>query len=235
MDLIVNQLYEFLVGISLGAGLGFFYACYRLQFHSRNYSRQWLWLTDSLWWLFAAVVTVLTLFFLKWGALRVLFFLWLFLGFLLGYTFLWRPLCGKVAAMFSGKPKPPIAYDQARNRLHSLSQRAERTEHRRADSFLDKPFDMAAEGIYQSYAYGKRHYLTAKKKQQAATEKWKKQMQAERQKLKHKVLSVLWPEQKRTEAEEVLEEPGADNLDMDGRDGETIDNLNKDKHKDDDI
>ncbi|MCI8336351.1 MAG: hypothetical protein HFI72_04260 [Peptococcaceae bacterium] len=227
MDLIVNQLYEFLVGISLGVGLSFFYACYRLQFHSRNYSRQWLWLTDSLWWLFAALVTVLTLFFLKWGALRVLFFLWLFLGFLLGYTFLWRPLCGKLAAIFSGKPKPPIAHDQARNRSHSLSPRGERAGEKRVGSFLDKPFDVAAEGIYQSYAYGKQHYLTAKKKQQAATEKWKKQLQAERQRLKHKVLSVLWPEQKRAEEPGELEEPGAGDLDMDGLDEETTDNLNK--------
>ena len=186
MDLILSQLYEFLMGMVLGGGLSFFYACYRLQFHSGNYSRQQLLLTDSLWWLFAAVVTVGALFFLEWGALRVLFFLAFFLGFCLGYMFLWRPLWRKVSVVFMRKPKPPaIAPNQAVGVSVSREQR-----------FWDKPFDVAAKGIYQGYAHGKRRYVTIKKQNQAAITKWKKQIGAEKQKLKHKVLAALWPQNK---------------------------------------
>lgn len=209
MNLIFSQLYEFMVGVALGCGLSFFYACYRLQFHSDNYSRRQLLVTDSLWWLFAAVMTVGILFALKWGALRVLFFLWLFLGFVLGYSFLWQPLCRKVKSIFVGKPKPPLS--QAGTGRIPLKQ-AEKEAAKKKSDFLCKPFDMAAEGLYQSYAYGKHHYVAVKKKQQAATKKWKARAVAEKEKLKHTILAALWPEQKQTEAEELADETEADLL-----------------------
>lgn len=199
MNLIVVQLYEFIIGMVLGGGLSFFYACYRLQFHSGNYSRRQLLVTDSLWWLFAAIVTVAVLIFLRWGALRALFFLWLFLGFILGYTFLWRPLCHKLTSIFAGKPKPPLPQEGIdRISLKQVNKKVNKKE----DGLLYKPFDVAAQGLYQSYAYGKRHYVTAKKKQQAVAEKWKKQVSAERQKLKHTILAALWPEQKQSNTED---------------------------------
>ena len=211
MDLILAQVYEFLIGVALGGGLSFFYACYRLQFHSEHYSRRQLLVTDSLWWLFAAVMTVGALFVLKWGALRAMFFLWLFLGFILGYTFLWRPLCRKVKAILGGKPKPPLSQGaRAAISLRGTKKDAAKKE----DSLLYQPFDWVAEGLYQSYTYGKQHYQAAKKKQQAVTEKWKKQVTAEKQKLKHTILTALWPEQKQSETEEA-DDPADDLMEDD--------------------
>ncbi len=203
MDLILNQLYEFVMGMVLGGGLSFFYACYRLQFHSGHYSRMQLLVTDSLWWLFAAVITVSALFLLEWGALRVLFFLAFFLGFCLCYTFLWRPLWQKIKVVFMKKPKPP--YDAGK--YGPVSQRqAGKVSSVKEGSLLNKPFDLTAEGLYRGYSYGKRRYLAVKKQNQAAIAKWKKQISTEKQKLKHKVLQALWAQNKGEHGEKPLDE-----------------------------
>ena len=209
-DLIFSQLYEFAVGVGLGGGLGFFYACYRLQFHSGNYSRRQLLASDSLWWLFAAIVTVGALIFLKWGALRWLFFLWWFLGFLLSYLFLWQPLCRKLKSIFADKPKPPIHFQKGQG---VFSRQNGKDSPLKEESLLSKPFDAAAKGIYQGYALGRKHYAAARKKQQEATAKWKKQITAEKKKLKQKVQTALWPEPKQAEVDDVLEEAEIDSLD----------------------
>ena len=195
MELVLRQLYEFMMGMVLGGSLSFFYACYRLQFHGGHYSRRQLLVTDSLWWLFAVVVTVGILFFLEWGALRALFFLWLFLGFSLGYSFLWQPLLQKVRGLFSGKPKPP--HISGPTGIVPVTK-----EH----SFLEKSFDVAATGIYRGYACGKRRYVETKKQNQAAVEKWKKQVSMQRQRLKHRVLQALWPQNRKENETDIPED-----------------------------
>ena len=112
MELVLRQLYEFMMGMVLGGSLSFFYACYRLQFHGGHYSRRQLLVTDSLWWLFAVVVTVGILFFLEWGALRALFFLWLFLGFLWDILFYGNLYCKRLEGCFRGNPSRPIFQDR---------------------------------------------------------------------------------------------------------------------------
>ena len=199
MELVLRQLYEFAMGMILGGGLSLFYACYRLQFHGGRYSRRQLLVTDSFWWLFAVVVTVGALFFLEWGALRALFFLWLFLGFSLGYSFLWRPLLRKVSGLFAGKPKPPQQPPYHSRQAGAVPVGKDR-------SFLEKPFDAAATGIYRGYACGKRRYEETKKQNQAAVAKWKKQVSAQRQKLKHRVLQALWPQNKKEDEADIPEE-----------------------------
>lgn len=180
MELVVCQLYEFALALMLGVGLSFFYGCYRLWFQGGHCSRRQLMVLDSLWWLFAVIVTVGVLFFLAWGSVRGLFFLWLFVGFSLGHSVLWLPMWRKIKVIHLSKPGLPKA-------LHSFKKKTEGCRP------LGKPFDLAARGLYRGYACGKLHYGAMKKRQQEATAKWKAQIGTEKRKLKQQVLRLLWP------------------------------------------
>lgn len=192
MELIITQLYDFGVGFGLGCVLSLFYLCYRHQFHGRHYSQRTLLLTDSLWWVFAVIFTVGCLFWLQWGALRILFFVAFLLGFLLGYFGLWGPIGKKIRIVFMKKPPASLPKKAAKKENpYGAKKTAEKKE-----SWLEKPFYVTAKNLYKGFSYGKGQYLTVKKKKIAAEEKWKKQVQAEKLKVKQKFLAVFWPKEK---------------------------------------
>ena len=195
MDLIVNQLYDFGIGIFLGCALSLFYICYRLLFSGKQYSRRVLFLTDCLWWLFAIIFTVGCLFWLQWGALRFLFFVAFLLGFLMGYFLLWNPLVKRVSLFFVRKPKPSMEKEKKQS-LHHGSLHSEKEK---KDAWITKPFDFTARNLYKGFSYGRGQYVAVKKKKAATEEKWKRQIQAEKQKMKQKFLCALWPKEKREE------------------------------------
>ena len=117
------------------------------------------------------------------------------LAFPLGYSFLWQPLLQKVRGLFSGKPKPP--HISGPTGIVPVTK-----EH----SFLEKSFDVAATGIYRGYACSKRRYVETKKQNQAAVEKWKKQVSMQRQRLKHRVLQALWPQNRKENETDIPED-----------------------------
>ena len=189
MELIIGQLYDFAIGVLLGALLSFFYSCYRFILGGNRYSRYALLIADSLWWLFAGLITIGCLFWLQMGHLRFLFFVAFVIGFAIGYCFLWRPLIRKMIPFWQKKKVD----------VEEISRKGKASfgfDKEKKSRWVEQPFDFTAQKLYKGFSYGKGQYQTLKKKKDAATVKWKKQLKLEKQKWQQKLFTALWPKEK---------------------------------------